>query len=409
MTTTLFDYNVLNFLYLLSKHQKVMNSLEISKYLQQLGYNIVDRTVRRRFKFLKDNPDDCTDYFSHVKFESVGLVQVHVFFSNLNEIFLDTLPNLSYVFFSSYNFKEYCYTCYLVPKEQLDDFKDFLSSYKGKLFEDMELIIANKTINIYSPFHEILDRSGNINFPKEGIDNSYFIEMMRQRLADEQDTVHPAIAKCPLLVPILLESFREHWTAAEIWSAIKDKMGENIWNCIYSLRRRSIRTDTIGIKLVQDLRKFLKDNSDKFYQQTRIYYSPFFSKDNVSAYLLLDLADPKDLLKLAKEVSEHCVESIFYPSASLSEDNTIILFTLTSHKEYNHILHDLLPKYLRQGGKSKTFAMNHNKTKKFWNRKYMKADYSKFFDPDTCSLKLDIDKYRHEVDELLINSEEIKK
>ena len=83
-----FDKRILRMMHLLTQHNKLMSSLEISRRLTESGMLVTDRTVRRWFEFLYKHR---FQYFAHLRYESIGLNLALVLHDH-NDKLLDKIP-----------------------------------------------------------------------------------------------------------------------------------------------------------------------------------------------------------------------------------------------------------------------------------------------------------------------------
>jgi len=391
-----FDKKLLQFISFLTRNQKIMDSKEISRCFELNGEKICERTTRRWFQDLQTD----LDYYAVPRYEKLGLAYCHIFISGLK--------NIDMVKIIPYNSFFLCGTrletsesntllAYLIPREHLKDFENFwAAAKKSNLLDNYEIFTARDTVYFYSKFHETFHQ-GVSNFATD--DENYFFDILQNALRKNHAIeIDKNIRENPLIIPIILERFRETWSSPKIWKSAREKLNENIWDYIKDLRTRLNRSDNAGIKLVQRTLKYVNADFDSFFRQVKVDYAPLFShKNNLFAYLMLDIGQEKllDFMKVLHKNSLQC--AVFLPH---DKKNRYMFFTLTDFSGYNRIVQTL---GTYKNTKKTIMWADHEATKKYWTRDFMKFDYSKAFDPKNCEWVYEHDKYMDKLDNLAGN------
>ena len=384
-------------MYELTKHQKVMNSIELSKNIRVNNKKLTDRTIRRWFNLLKR--DRNFNYFPSARQDSIGLVSTYVLTYNIkNEDIYKIIPYHVYSQdgFCFRNLKNMYLIHYYLPPNSNKKFKKFWNhAKKNKLVEDFIICKCKPSTAIYQPFHKVLNSKGvfKINDTSESgiIPHLKVLDKTNNRAVSK--TPHKILYSFPLIVPILCEHFGEHFSSHNIWFNLKKKLGEKVWNYIPSMRAKRKRKDGVGIKQIQMAIKQIFKNSEEIIQQIRVSYTPIYT-NNLGLHLLTALKHDKKIIEFTKKLSKYSIQVVATPPNN--SKGLGVYYIITDHKGFFNILTKVLTCYIDQT-KQYHILMQHNKKIK---DTYSKINYAETFDPKTCEWKYNHKKYMKELEKL---------
>lgn len=399
------DKKLLEFMYFLATDQEFMNSVKISKKLSKKGKKVSDRTVRRWFNYLQKS---CFDYFPYPKYKNLGLMPITMIVCNLKvDKVLNIIPYMMYIqkgigFKSSKMCKDYFLLMYLIPPDKISDFKKFWDFVCSKgLAEYYDLMEFRTPIDYYSPLHKILKQDGTLDFSTEyAPNNTQFINKLKENLdCSHEIKIHKGINKNPMIIPIILEYFREFWSSNKVWHSIKGKLKNSTWEYIKDIKKRKKKTDGVGIRHVQESLAYLQENFNDFFQQIRVVYEPLYSGKNNTLFLSLKHKNKESIIKLSKILSENSLLLTVYPPINI-KDTTTLFYIVTDNKKVVKILNDILP-FIADSKRNITIFRDYERSSKYWNRLNLKIDYKNLFDPVTLSWKYASNEYQKELSKLL--------
>lgn len=383
MTLKIYDKNLLNFMYELTKLDKFYSSYALSKKITlEGGRKVTPRTIQKWFKFLREPWEfqgkkiDKFSYFPTFFYEKLGLQRVFVFLEfkkkkiNLKDLFKE-IPYYDYVTWlhDLNKNKEILLISYLIPKENLEKFKEKLKRHKA--ITNYIIYFSSKPFIIYSPWYKVIDNNGlfqpelnsQIEIEKQLKLFGYYI--------DNLSVVEPIqqIKKNPLIIPTLFEYVKENWTSPKVWQTIREKLGKDVW--LY-IRKRKKLTDSVGIKRIQQSINLI--HRHELFHQIRITYLPTELKNNFFIYLLLKFNNKNKLFSI---ISKIALNSIFMNNYIL-RNNKILVVALVNCDSFQSIL-DVK-------GIEKIFLLKHKKSLPLILDSY-KFQYHKLFDPEKCCWK----------------------
>ncbi len=376
-----YDPELMRFLYFLTKYLGVMNSIEIAKkFTSESGEKITDRTIRRWFRHLQNY---CYDYYNYLKYEKLGLSTIYAIITgdkNLIKL-LNGFPLHDYVvyYLDSKNLKNILLVRYLIPRKKIKDLKTYLKSSKNnKLIKDFELHFFKTPTIIYSPLHKVIDEKGNLDFSNiNENDYIYFFELLKRSLKENQRiSLSECIKVNPLMLPILFTQHREHWSSVKIWNDIKARIGEDIWNYLKKVKKK---TDPVGIRYVQKtLSQLYTNHSKELLHQTRVEYNPIVLDNYATTIFFLDFQNNTSLINFVKDLSKRCLLVYVYPP--YSNEKNYMVYTITGYREIQEIITEFAEKYKF----NKILWRDRKKFKELWGRQLAKFKYEKIFNPIKC-------------------------
>lgn len=398
MALSKFDSKLLEFIYQLTLHQKLMNPREMSHIISIQGKKISERTIKRWLKYLRK---EYFTYYPNINYEQLGLKRMILFLNEpKNPELTKIIPYKSYIM-SGKNLTENCESLvihYLVPYEKTKEFKQFWKyALKNKLvgsFICFEVKEGSKTTTLYSPIHKIITSDGYLNFCKD-FDNSYFTRLFSENLKYKGKLkLNEKIIKNPLIVPILIEYFREHISSKKVWYNLKEKFGDNIWSYIKDIKVRNKKLDGVGISFVYKTIRQLHNTFDDFFSQIRIQYGPLYSNKNINLYVMLRL-DPGKIIEFIDKISKYSLYTVVYQS---QDSNVFLLDIVTNATGKSKINAEILPKFAE---KNREILLDYDKSSFHWDSsKWLKVNYHNLFCPKTLSWKYDSKAYLKKLDEL---------
>ena len=402
MVLSKYKPDILRFVYNLTRTEEVLSPLRLSKFLNSIGQDVSDRTIKRWFNFLGAD----IGYFSMINYSEIGLMSVAVLIKNPNEIIVEIIPYLYHVFsgYDGTNLDDYLIIQMLVPKGHIKEVEQFWNVSKDlKLIDEYDLFPFNNVVDIYSPFQDIIDETGQFIFEKQ-FDNSKFINLLNYKSRKSSVLkMNSLVRKNPLLIPVLIEYSRERWSSHQVWEVVKSKLEVRVWKYVRKLRTRFKRTDFAGIALVQKILREVNNNYDNFFHQVRVLYWPLYDEKASIFQMFLKFKSKKDMLNFAEEMSKRAVVTIFYLPFDVNS-KIVRVWVSTNSQQQSYIVRNILPKYIDLNYDNKIIYRDIANTHKYWSpdtyQKYVKLNYAKFFDPTICEWKFDLDEYLEDLNNL---------
>lgn len=401
MSLGVYDKNLMEFAYFLTRNQKYSDSIDIAEKLKVSGQKISDRTIRRWFDKLEKG---CFDYYPNIKVESLGLAPLYIVIeAPVEEDVFQIIPHRDYVTlgYTTTGFHKSVCLKYLIPPDSMKQFEEFWKrAKKGGVIRDYKIYPFYSSTDFYSPLHKVVQKNGELNFSKIGeFDNSHYTELFEKSL---KNPLRPALSthvlKNPLLVPVLLEYYREHWTRQKVWKSIRKKLGENVWNYLRKARKQS---DGVGLFMVQKtLRNLDNEYYEDFFQQIRVFYEPWLKK-GVSYYGIFETQKKEGVAKLFEEVSKHCLMQTVYPIVG----GGFMFYQLTNGTEIADIIAEF--RKFDPDARFEMFWRDLKASSKYWDRNFLKMDYT-LFDPETMTWKYEHEKYMKTLDSLIKSKDVIR-
>jgi hypothetical protein len=399
-----FDKRLLEFIYQLTLHKKLMNSREMAQNITIQGKNVSERTIKRWLKHLKENY--YFTYYPSINYKCLGLNSTGLILLGLKQTsVLDTIPYKTYLM-KGVDLKahENCFFAnYRIPEGKFDEFSNFWKTAKNKgIVKDFFVFKLRQIITTYSPIHEIIGPLGTLTVSNNSkvIPSEFVEKIMRTESKLNNRT------KVPLIVPVLLEHFKDCASSKKIWHRVKEKFGDDIWPIIkksHTLIKIKKQTDGTGIKCVQHTLKFLYQNFDEFFQQMKFVYSPLYSK-NINLYFVLKLKNPQNLKDLVASLLHKSLCVITYKT---HENGLVILDIVTNSESIASIVSTISGLTVRSK-LNRILLMDYADSSNFWENKtkgWLKQHYHELFDPKTVSWKYDHEEYLNKLRQLSISGE----
>ncbi len=376
MSLSLYNKNILNFLYELTKLKKFMSYDGIAKQIKIEGKEkISPKTVERWFSFLRQKynfPGSKTkekfNFYPTFFFEKLGLALLFVISEKPNTNILNNLPFQNYIawLFNPEINESVLLTGYLVPIQYISRFKKEWEKIRQKgLVKDYKIYLTNKGFTIYSPWHKVIDKEG-IFHPENNINEEIERQIKElERYLDNLPKIEmiPIVKKNPLIIPVLFEYYYQYWTSPKVWEAIKKRFSNRIWNYI---QKKNKQNDNIGIKKVQQTIKQVYDSD--LIQQMRVVYMPIELKNNFFIYFIIE-DDSSD--RIIKSIGDIALNSIYISIYPIS-DKKFFVISLTNQK---------IIEILHKHNIKRLYFLQHEKSLPLLTaQKYKKYNYANYFD-----------------------------
>jgi hypothetical protein len=264
---------------------------------------------------------------------------------------------------------------YVVPNKNLKEFLILISLVKEKgLCSDLTVYKTGPAFRITSPFHKVVDIHGNFHADKNDpaeIDNQMrALEIFLER--DFKVEILPAIKRNPMIIPVLAEYLYEHRSSVQVWNAIKSKLGESVWDYIKFFRRKS---DGVGLKKVQMIIKNLSTLS--LLNHMRVVYFPIEIEKNFTINIYLSYKNENEFLEKVRLVS---LNSLF-TSVLLAEGRRALLISSVNGESLQRLF-----ELFSSSEIEKVLFFDYFKSMELvTTTTYSIFDYTKIFEPKTCS------------------------
>lgn len=337
MTLSNYDPKLLEFLYELTKLDKVMSYKDIARSITIQGKKVSPKTVERWFKFLrtpyehsKSLSKDRFDYFPQFSYEKLGLSHHYVILEGADERVLKEFPYAKYQNYALWLFdsetKKSCLTIsYPLPLKHVLRFKESWSNMKKeKLIKNYDINHVYSGFMIYSPWHKVVNENG-IFYPENNIEQE--IERQIFHLKNyinnlPENKIIPEIKRNPLILPVIFENHFKSWSSQTIWEKMKAKLGERVWDYV---RKKDSQGDGVGIKRVQLAVRSL--HNSKVSHQMKVVYLPL-QLNTLFIFSKMKFKSREDLLLAVKNLAMNSIQMTLYPQ----ENNELFLIISTNHR-----------------------------------------------------------------------------
>jgi hypothetical protein len=404
MTLHTFDKRLLEFMYQLTLHQKLMAPKEMAQVITIQGKKVSERTIKRWLKWLKAH--HYFTYYPSIKYECLGLTGIGLILLGLKQTsVLDTIPYKTYLM-KGVDLKshENCFFAnYRIPEGTFKEFCNFWKTAKNKgMVKDFFAFKLKQIITAYSPIHKIVGPLGTLTVSNNLEESPP--EFIKNLMYAEPKLSSPV--KAPLIVPILLEHFKDYASSKKIWHKIKEKFGDGAWAIIQKsqpLIKVKKQTDGAGVKCVQYTLKYLYQNFDAFFQQIKFSYGPLYSK-NINLYFALQLKNPQNLEALVTSLLRKSVCVITYKT---HKNGQVILELITNSESMSSVV-SVVSGLAARSKLNRVILVDYGSSSEYWENKtkgWLKQHYPELFDPKTVSWKYDSKKYLDELKQLSASGE----
>ncbi len=344
---------ILEFLYELSKQDKYYSDRELSKKIRINNERVTSKTIRRWFDLLEST---CFDYHPYIYIERLGLELFYAFYNEDKGIIISP------------------YTSYLNKSIDLRNMRNIVthSFWVPQGYESLMKIIP-KIEKFYSkevivnPLHKMFDDKGNI-YPLKDLSEEQ--ENNIRRVINSLKNIHEQeirgeIKRNPLIIPIIFEYDKEHWSSIEVWNSLKKK--RDIWKYFRKIKKKS---DYVAIKHIQLTIKKISDMG--LIKFMNINYAPLEERNH---YVWICSKINRNLKKILEELS--LLAPFIYIYRAKEKDK--YLFNLMIP---NYLLDKVLNIFMDNAIILNVYLVNYEKSRPLWNREWLKFNYEKAFDPE---------------------------
>lgn len=380
MTLSVYDRKILNFIYELSKQERLYSTKEIAKRIMlEGGKQLSEKTVQRWFKFLrKPYPikgsltNSMFSYYPSVYFEKLGLSLAYVLYYDTNMKILESMP---YQLFAGFAYnpsknQECLIVGYAVPQKQKKELKKFVQRMVAEGHAEKAKLIPVKTaFTFMAPLHKVMDRNGRFDNELNSEDEiekqiakfkTFLIEVNRGDVWRE-------IRKNPLIIPTIFEYQYEFWSSLKVWNAIKARLGSTVHDYI----RKDAITDEAAVKKIRNA--LLQSEKAMLISQIRAVYTPLEAENNLWVYTLAKADSKEDMLAAVKRLALNSVVLRVHSAGSKGFFAAMLL---------NEKAVQELPQALKGVKVEYCYVLQYKKSVSiFTNRKYHKFSYEKLFEP----------------------------
>jgi len=381
MTLHEFHPKLLNFLYELTKLDGLKSSTKIANEIRlENGEKVTPKTVRNWFTYLNQPYqyknhylERKLSYFPVISRPKMGLRSTYVIYEDPSPQVINMFPFQEYVawLYDPKLSKNVLIAQYTLTEEKIKEFEKVLIKLKNMgLFANFSTHTNRTLVRTYSPLHKVLDKNGIFHHDKNDSNElDKQINEFKNRIFNVDTTeMSNAVKNNLFTIPVLNEYNYEHWTSRNVWFAIKEKLGDNVWNYIRKAKRK---TDGVGINKVQNVLSNMKKNELLLFMN--VVYMPMEIKNNFFIYSFIKFNNKDELIKYIKTMA---MNSIFQNIYIKSKNRALIIALVNSESLQNLFNMDVGVKI------EKLYFLNYQKSGELiTTTKFNKFDYSMFFDP----------------------------
>jgi hypothetical protein len=408
MTLHTFDKRLLEFMYQLTLHQKLMAPKEMAQVITIQGKKVSERTIKRWLKWLKAH--HYFTYYLYTNYPKIGLVNANCILRGVkDDRIVKIIPFQDYLMkgIDMTRTKDCFFISYLMPQKNISDLKEFCKkAIKLNLIESYDIFETKQITTLYSEKHRIINEHGNVISHKLDLD-TYFENLLQSKVCKNHSIgVDDYAKKNPIVVPLMLEYLKDHASFKTAWSKMKSKLGEGIWDYVGDLKTKLKKSDGAGIVYVQKTMRYLHTNLKDYFTQVRVSYGPLYSGENVNLYVFLKLKKKEQIIDLAREISKN---SIYVLVNELNDRNMDVgIDFVTNNKFASEILSTIIPKYADTSKSNSIMWLSYHCSSPYWEsttKNWIRFNYHRLFDPKTVSWKYDSKKYLDELKQLSASGE----
>lgn len=337
MTLTTYNKKILEFIYELSKLNRVYSYRELAKRVRIQGKEVSAKTIQSWLEWL-DQPYERFGmkkpfkllYYPVPIIEKIGLSRITALFNTTNpEIIseIKTYSDFTAIVSELSTLKKKLFVQFLVPKKRE---AEFIKNLKQKYSLIISFTIQTNTgYLVVNPLHKIIEESGNHvpeNLPQEWINQqSNKVLLHLERTAVEQE--NSLVKKNQFIIPVIFEYGKHFRSSTEVWQWCKTNIGEPVWKYLPRIR---IQTDAMGIHAVQ--KAIEQTYIEEIIFQTRMEYIPLALENNFYSYIHFNLINTNKQT-LIIELIKNSITSRFYKTPTGA-----FVILLTNAKAFNRLL-----------------------------------------------------------------------
>jgi hypothetical protein len=174
-----------------------------------------------------------------------------------------------------------------------------------------------------------------------------------------------------LIIPVLAALEYEHKSSPEVWSAVKYKLKDSVWDYVRRFRKK---TDGVGVKKVQAIIRNLKGLG--LLNQMRVVYFPLEIGRNIWIYTVFNFKNKRELIRMAEIM---LVNSIYCNLFPLGGHNAMMV-TLVNGESLQNLFSPL-----SEADVEKFFFFDYFKSMNLvTTTRHVRFDYANLFNPKTC-------------------------
>ncbi len=312
----------------LTRRQAWLTPWQISDQFRANGKEVSVRTIHRWFAFLRDVGGFV--YYPYPRANLLGLqdVLVRIWGLRAPEI-LSVLP-----FGASFSVEvglgdsvPFVSQGYWIPGPGFRDFTEYWDTAKdlGHLSK-VEVLPSRNTHFVFSPFHEVTHEDGVADLTGP-VDNGYFEGLLRRNLTGPFDVaIGEAIARSPLIVPIVVEHIWEHFSSRQVWRAIA-AMGEaRILEYFKGKHARALTKPGSALRLLQQQWRELLTHFEDVFLQPRVFFDWTSLGHTMFLSVLVQTGSVDRLRRAAMRASERSIVTSLRPATRLDGRGHISCF-----------------------------------------------------------------------------------
>jgi len=310
-----YDPRLLELLSFLTRRQAWLSPAEIAQEFRLGGKRLNLRTVYRWVNFLRAEASFV--YYPYPRASALGLQDVLVPAWGLKDPeILGILP-----FASSFNVEvglgdnvPFTGQGYWVPAGALAEFEAFWDTAKDlRLVDRVELFPSRNTHFFFSPFHQLVTEDGSARLHGP-IDNRHFEELARRRLREPYKVeVGKAVARSPLVIPLLMEHLWTHFSSRQVWDAIREKGEGAIRAYAKGFLSKSLDRPGAALRLLQGQWHALLEDFDALFLQPRIFFDWTPLRNSLFVSVKLQTRSADKMVTCAARASEHSIYTSLKP------------------------------------------------------------------------------------------------
>lgn len=383
----LFNTRFMKLLTFLTRRQAWLSPTEIARDFKLDGRRVTSRTIHRWLLLLRDT--GAFVYYPYPKANVLGLQDVFVrVYGAHHEGIFGILP-----FGSSFNVevglatgRPFVTQGYWVPGSSVDDFRAYWRTVRDLgLAEEVAIFQSRNTHFIFSPFHEMIAEDGTVS-ATSSVDNSHFETLLKRNLRGPFDVgVGDAIAKSPLVIPVVLEHIWTHFSSAQLWAAIREKGEEPIRAYLHGSQARALRRRGAAIRLLQLQWANLMGDFDSVFLQPRVFFDWRGLRNVMVVSFIIRPGSVDRMVEAAMRASENSVFTTLKPGVGYEE--TALVSCFCPMERLLDIL-DVVRTFHRDREPPVVAVQDQRATFELFQPAFCRVDW-RLFDPATVSWRFD--------------------
>ena len=393
-----YDPRLLELLSFLTRRQAWLSPREISKEFRLGGKRVHLRTVYRWVNFLRAEASFV--YYPYPRANVLGLQDVLVRVWGLKDPeILGILP-----FASSFNVEvglgdnvPFVGQGYWIPGDAMAAFERFWDTAKAlRLVDRVELFSSRNTHFFFSPFHRLVTEDGSARLQGE-VDNRHFEELARRHVRERFEVqVGKAVARSPLVIPLLMEHLWTHFSSRHVWDAIREKGEGPIRAYGKGFLSKTLDRPGAALRLLQEQWHSLLEDFDAVFLQPRIFFDWTPLKNSLFVSVKLRTRSADKMVTCAARASEHAIYTSLKPG--LRDSDPCLLSCFLPSDQLLPVL--AVVREFHSGDEAPFVAVQDvAATERLFQASYCRVDW-RLFDPATLSWRFDSQAYLERLKDL---------